>query len=66
MIKLFSLISQASFQICFQGEDDSETHRWVQQLKNQSKNLGVWWRRRNAVPDIKSNNEEPCDTWDIS
>lgn len=50
----------------FKGEDDSETHRWVQQLKNQSKNLGVWWRRRNAVPDIKSNNEEPCDTWDIS
>ncbi|GAB1598667.1 neuroepithelial cell-transforming gene 1 protein-like [Argonauta hians] len=48
----------------FKGEDDKETHRWVQQLKNQSKNLGVWWRRRNAVPDIKTNNEGPdgnCD-----
>ncbi|CAI9717321.1 cell-transforming gene 1 [Octopus vulgaris] len=50
----------------FKGEDDTETHRWVQQLKNQSKNLGVWWRRRNAVPDIKTNNEGPADNCEDS
>ncbi|CAI9716952.1 neuroepithelial cell-transforming gene 1 protein-like isoform X1 [Octopus vulgaris] len=41
----------------FKGEDDKETKRWVEHLKRLSRNLGVFWRRRNALPDINSNSK---------
>ncbi|KAK7113064.1 hypothetical protein V1264_012423 [Littorina saxatilis] len=40
----------------FKAEDPKETITWVQNLRQQTHNLGQWRRRRNALPNIMLKN----------
>ena len=39
-----------------QGDEKKDTETWYRHLKLQTKNLGQWRRRRNALPNIMIQN----------
>ncbi|XP_067686076.1 uncharacterized protein [Haliotis asinina] len=54
--EVFELHEWGREALVFKAEEGSNTRLWVQHLKQQTRDLGQWRRRRNALPNIMFKN----------
>lgn len=51
-VETFELMELNKEPLLFKGEDNIDTKLWLQNVKQQTLDLGTWRRRRNALPNI--------------